>query len=321
VNNRPTEPAGGGVAPGVEGLVAELRAVGGSSVRAVLLYGSRLLDTSPDRHSAVDLVVIVDDERSFYESLAAAGRLHRPVWLMTALGRALTPNVLAYAAVESPGLAKYLLVQRDRFAEALGPTPPDHFLLSRMIQRVGIVWTADANEAAWLDGLLSAARADALWWVAPYLSEPVDAEGLGLRMLEVCYQGEFRPESTSRAARVFEAQRQHFRTILEPVLERAAEDGVMRRAEVRYELTEPVPPVEAGRVRRYFRRSKARATLRWLKHTVTFVDWLPYIERKVERHTGRRIELTRLERALPVLFLWPRVLYVLLTRPRKELRP
>ena len=73
-------------------------------------------------------------------------------------------------------------------------------------------------------------------------------------------------------------------------------------------------------MRRYFRRSKARATARWLKHTVTFVNWLPYIVRKVERHSGRRIELTALERAVPVIFLWPRVVHVLLTRPRKEIK-
>ena len=321
MSERPIEPSGPGPAPGAERLVAELRALGGPSIRAVLLYGSRLLDTSPDHHSAYDLVVIVDDERAFYESLSSAGRLHRPVWFMTALGRALAPNVLAYGSVEGHGLAKYLLVECDRFADGLGPTPPDHFLLSRMIQRVGVVWTADPRAAAWLSELLQRARAEVLWWVAPYLSGPVDAGELGLRMLEVCYQGEFRPESANRAARVFDAQAGHFRTVLEPVLERAVAEGAMRRVAERYELTEPVPAVEDRRVRRYFRRSKARATLRWLKHTLTFVDWLPYIERKVERHTGREIELTRLERALPIVFLWPRVLYVLLTRPRKELRP
>jgi hypothetical protein len=48
---------------------------------------------------------------------------------------------------------------------------------------------------------------------------------------------------------------------------------------------------------------------------VTFANWLPYVVRKVERHTGRTIELTRLERKLPLLFLWPRAFHVLLTKP------
>ena len=37
----------------------------GEHVRAVLLYGSRLLRTRPDRHSALDFVVIVDDNRGY----------------------------------------------------------------------------------------------------------------------------------------------------------------------------------------------------------------------------------------------------------------
>ena len=59
-------------------------------------------------------------------------------------------------------------------------------------------------------------------------------------------------------------------------------------------------------------------TSRWLKHVVTFDNWLPYIVRKVERRTGRKIELTAAERHAPILFLWPRVIRVLLTRPERE---
>ena len=53
---------------------------------------------------------------------------------------------------------------------------------------------------------------------------------------------------------------------------------------------------------------------------VTFANWLPYIQRKVERHTGRTIHLTRLERALPIVFLWPRAIWILLSRPGREVR-
>ena len=34
------------------------------------------------------------------------------------------------------------------------------------------------------------------------------------------------------------------------------------------------------------------ATARWLKHVVTFDNWLDYIARKVQRRTGMRIEIT-----------------------------
>jgi hypothetical protein len=71
-------------------------------------------------------------------------------------------------------------------------------------------------------------------------------------------------------------------------------------------------------VERYFRRSKARSTLRWFKHIVTFNDWLTYIQKKVERRTGLKIEVTPWERRLPLLLLWPKVFYVL--RHRNDLQ-
>ena len=40
--------------------------------------------------------------------------------------------------------------------------------------------------------------------------------------------------------------------------------------------------------------------------------------RKVERRTGMRVELTALERRLPVIFIWPRVFRVLRNRPAEE---
>ena len=306
--------------PQASRLADQLVEASDGTIRAVLLYGSHLLRTSPDQHSAVDFVVIVDDYRAFYAALDRADELNRPVALMAALAKVLAPNVLAFAPDDGRGgIAKYQLVNRADFERALGPKPPDHFLLARMVQRVGVVWTANAADAAWIAAQLAGARWGVLTWMAPYLEEPVDAQGFGRRLLEVCYEGELRPESTARSGRVFEAQVGHFRDVFAPVLEAAVDEGVMGRDADRYVLAAPVPERERIRWRRHFRRSKARTTARWFKHTATFVNWLPYIVRKVERHTGRTIELTTLERRLPRVFLWPRLIHVLLTRPRREI--
>jgi hypothetical protein len=307
--------------PDARALAERLAAQAGSSVRVVLLYGSRLLETNPDRHSALDFVVVVDDYETFYRGLASAGELHRPVWLMTALARVLAPNVIAYAPDEGrrDGLAKCLVVSEPDLARALGPRPHDHFLLGRLVQRVGLVWAGGAPDGVRVLALLEGARRRILDWMTPYLEGPVDAAGLGRRLLEVCYGGEFRPESRGRAGRVFEAQEDHFSQALSPVLEAAVADGRMRRAGEAYVQTAPVADRERRRWRRHFRRSKARTTLRWFKHMVTFANWLPYVVRKVERHTGRDIELTLLERKLPLIFLWPRAIHVLVTRPEREI--
>ena len=306
--------------PEARELVDHLVERSGQSVRVVLLYGSRLHRANPDRHSAFDFVVIVDDYRGFFAGLSRAGELPRPVGLMTALSHVLAPSVIAYTPGEGrAGIAKCLVVSKEDFSRALGPRPPDHFLLGRMVQRVGTVWAADQAESIWVDAQLHGAYLGVLRWMAPYLEGPVDASSLGRRLLEVCYQGEFRPESEGRAQRIFETQADHFAVELEPALEEAISSGLMRRDGSAYVLADPVSSSTRRRFRWYFRRSKARSTMRWCKHVVTFANWLPYLVRKVERHTGRTIKLTLLERKVPVIFLWPRVIYVLLTRPRREI--
>lgn len=300
-------------------LAERLVADADGSVRSVLLYGSRLQKTNPDRHSALDFVVLVGDYRRFYEGLAASRELHRPTGVMTALAHVLPPNVIAYAPEEGTvGIAKCLVVDAPHLSRALGAEPPDHFLLGRLVQKVGYVWSASDADEAFVRDRIAEAHAGVLAWMAPYLDEPVDAAGLGRRLLEVCYRGEIRPESRSRADRVFEAQEEHFRVALEPALRRAVEEGSMVSTDAGYRLRAPVPPAERRRWRWHFIRSKTRTTLRWFKHIVTFANWLPYVQRKVERHTGRSIQLTTLERKLPIVFLWPRAIHVLLTRPRRE---
>jgi hypothetical protein len=302
-------------------LALRLVAAAGGSVAGVVLYGSQLLGARPGRHSAYDFVVIVDEYRAFYRALARAGELHRPVWLMSALARVLPPNAIAFAPGDSEsGVAKCQIVSKAHFARALSADPPDHFLLGRLVQRVQIAWSRDEVEGAWIESRLEAARAGVLDWMLPYLDEPVDAAGLGRRLLEVCYQGELRPEATDRAHRIFDTQVDHFHATFAAVLERGSRDGVLTREGERYRPPAPVPAALRRRWRIHFARSKTRATLRWFKHMVTFANWLPYIVNKVERHTGKTIQLTTLEKKLPLIFLWPRAIHVLLTRPSREIR-
>lgn len=291
-----------------EGLVS----AAGGSVRAVILYGSHLLNTSPGRFSAYDFVVVVDEYRAFYREMKKAREVHRPIWVMAALSKILPPNVIAFTPDEGRhGVAKCLVVRRDHFERALGPRPPDHFLLGRMVQRVALIWATTPAEGRWVEDLLRGARRSVLDWLGPYLQGTFDAEVAGRRLLDVCYQAELRPEPTDRSDQIFEAQRDHFEHFLGAVLAEGTADGRLQRTEQdSYRLAHGIDGAERRRVRWYFLRSEARSTLRWFKHVVTFDNWLPYIARKVERHTGEPVELTGLERKAPLIFLWPRVIRV-----------
>jgi hypothetical protein len=233
----------------------------------------------------------------------------------------LPPHVIAFTPDDGrAGIAKCLVVRRDHFERALQARPRDHFLLGRMIQKVALPWSAGPEEEQWVQRCLDRARAGILTWMAPYVDGDFDVDGLGRRVLEVCYAGEFRPEARNRSESIYEAQRDHFRAILPPVLEAGVEAGVLEPAAAprRYRYARPATVTESLRWRAHFALSKTRTTLRWLKHVLTFDNWLPYIVRKVERRTGQTVELTRLERRWPVIFLWPRVIRVLRSRPDEE---
>jgi hypothetical protein len=300
-------------------LAGRLAAAGGPSVRLILLYGSHLLKASPDRHSAYDLVVVVDDYGAFYGALKASGAIVRPAWLFRALARVLPPNAIAFAPNDGrDGIAKCLVVSTAHFERSLGARPRDHFLLGRMVQMVGLGWSAGEEQERWAREVIARAHAGVLDWMAPYLAGAFDAESLGRRMLEVCYRGEIRPEAANRSEKVFEPQQEHFRRALQPGIDAAVAAGTLTRDGERYRLSEPAGARRRLYWRWHFLRSKTRVTARWFKHVMTFDQWLPYITRKVERRTGRRVELTRLERRWPLIFLWPRVVRVLRNRPQRE---
>ncbi len=291
----------------------------GTQVRAVLLYGSHLFGAAPDRYSAHDLVVVVEEYVRTYQELRRRGFTHRPPRLMASLAWVLPPNVIAYSPEGADGpMAKCLIISARDFGRELSNRSRDHFMISRMIQEVGVLYVRDAAAERWLDDCLEAARRTVLDWAAPYVAAPFSAESLTREMIAICYRSEIRPESGSRASSVFEAQRAYLVDTYEKLLADASSEGLVMREEQGYRCARRPGPMARLRRFAYFSFSKLRVTARWFKHVLTFENWLPYLVRKVERRTGMRVELTALERRLPLIFIWPRVFRVLRNRPAEE---
>jgi hypothetical protein len=299
---------------------ALLAIVGGEQLRAILLFGSRLVQASPDRYSAYDLVVVCESYRRFYDALARAGAARRSPAVQSLLNRVLAPNVIAFApdGWEGGPVAKIMVLEPRTFERALERDSPDHFVKGRLVQRVALLHARDPRTAEWVEGLLRGAREDVPRWVGPFLESPFTAERAAHRMLELSYAGEVRPEAADRVRDVFAAQRDFLIAALGGALEGAAARGELERVdgpEPAYRFSRRRGWLDRARVRGYFLRSKARATARWLKHVLTFDNWLDYIARKIQRRTGMRVEITPWERRLPLLLLWPKVFRVLMRRP------
>lgn len=301
-------------------LTQALADASGPSLKAVIFYGSQLVNARPNAASAWDLIVVVDDYAGFYRALHKSGHHRRKPWLLGMLNRFMPPNVVAFTAREADlPLAKCLIVSAAHLERALSAGAPDHFLKGRMVQQVALLWTSSTEVAQWVETLLSSARDDVLNWAGPSLRGAFDVLGLVRTMLKVSFAGELRPESSGRIDQLIDAQRSFLDAAYREVMRRATAAGRARQLGDGTYLLTPEPSSAARRqVERYFRKSKARSTLRWFKHIATFNDWLTYIQKKVERRTGLKIEVTSWERRLPLLLLWPKVFYVL--RHRNDLQ-
>ena len=296
-------------------LVDGLRAAGGPGLVAIVAYGSHVISAAPDRHSAYDLFVVVDGYGDFYRTLRTGGHPGRAATLLAMVSRFLAPTVIAFRPAAASGpLAKCAVVSRDDFARELGRRRRDHFCLGRMMQQVSVVHARDEEAAAWVDGSVAGARELVPDWTLPFLDGPFSVDDFCRRMLEVSYAGEIRPERRNRVSAVYEAQKGFLRDTYTPILDARVAGGALDASDGRY--LSPGSPSRLGRLgwKAYFAVSKARATIRWLKHMMTFDDWFPYIIRKVERRTGMTVDITPMERRLPFPLLLPKALRVLRSR-------
>jgi hypothetical protein len=307
-----------GLAPDARALARTVVDSAGDHLTGILIYGSQLLRAEPNSHSAWDMVFVVDRYGPFHRALVDAG-LHRgPAWVLDVMARMLPPWATMLQARDADAIGKCMVVSRSHFRRALLPRAPDHFLKGRMVQRVALVWAKDDASAGSIEGWLRSARKDVLAWAGPWTDEPFDASSLTRRMLEVSYGGELRPENSSRAGEIHDVQADWLERAYTEVLAEAASEGMLiDEGAEGYRFARPPGGVARFRVRAYFAMSKARATLRWFKYVVTFDGWLPYLVRKVERRTGETVELTRREKRLPLIFLWPRVFRFFLDPARR----
>jgi hypothetical protein len=305
-----------------EDLAAYLADVFGPSTVAVIHYGSHAQGRRPSADSAFDFFVVVDRYRDAYTSLKARiGTSYSP-GLATALANRLPPNVIAVTQPAGDGggrRAKCCVISLAHLEWACSPRAWDHFCQGRLMQHVVLGWTRDAPGAAAVTAALDSVRAHTPRWVSPGLPARFTVEDYLVTALRRSLSGEIRPESADHARTLVNAQMDTLGPVYRRVLDgevaagRFAADGPDA-----YRLLVPPSAAQRLRVRLYFQHSKLRATVRLLKHVVLYEGWLDYIVRKVERSGNAKVELTEREKRWPLIFLWPRVIRFIRTRPQKR---
>jgi hypothetical protein len=274
---------------------------------AAVFFGSRSSGVATNSASAYDLMLVCDRTDAFYRVMHQAGILRRSPALLGLLDSPLPPTQVRLT--RGSWLVKASVVSMSALTRATSPARKDQFLAGRLFQDVHVVWTRDAAFASEVQAAVESARRVTLDWVAPDLPLRFSAADYVRQLFQTSFRFEIRPESRGRADSLYSAQADRLVPVFDSVLGALASEGrLIDNRDATFSLREPVSAGTAFRRRAFLEGSRIRATARWPKHAITFDGWLDYIVRKAERHSGETIVLTRLERRLPFIFLWPRAL-------------
>jgi len=307
-------------APDATTLAAMLARSFGESTVAIIHYGSHAQHSDARRESAFDYFVIVDRYRAAYDSLARTVGTSFSPRIAALLNHVLPPNVIAVTdRSHSPPLAaKCAVLSLPDLERACSRRARDHFVRGRLFQYVQLAWTRDADARTMVTNAIIDARVGSFVWGLAALPPAFDAEQYFRALLERSFSGEIRPERGGRIDALLGAQREVVLRVYDALLQQLARETILQPRGNVYQLTKPVQGFQKLRATWYFRRSKLRATARWMKYVVLYDDWLEYVVRKVARRSGVTIELTARERRWPLIFLWPKAIQYLRSRPQRR---
>lgn len=305
------------VSPRAEELIRYITQAFGPSTAAIIHYGSRAQKSGSRPDSAYDFFVIVDDYEPAFLSFVAKVHPQFNARSATVLSRFLPPSIVALTRLPGVGshdTAKCAVLSLRDLAIACSSDSPDHFTKGRLFQQVQLAWSRDETARAQVEDAIVAARAATFEWGAPYLRGPFDVDKYSRTLLATSYAGEIRPETESRIGELAAAQRPAMAQIYSVLLADLENRGLLSRHDADYVLTPPPSAADAARIASYFRRSKARATMRWVKLIWLYDDWLEYLRQKIGRRAGHVIDLTPQERRWPWLLLWPKLIRYISSR-------
>jgi hypothetical protein len=274
-------------------LVESLKLRFGSSLEAVLLYGSCL--RSPEiGEGVVDFYAVVNSYSSAY-----------PERYLGYLNAWLPPNVfyLEASRQEKKFRAKYAVVSVADFEQ--GTRHWFHpYLWARFAQPTRLLYARDEVIRRRIYRALAQAVITFLKSSLPTLNASVvDAETIWTNGLTHTYAAELRPERAGRARQLAQFNLDEYARLTEhaaPALRGELEVLADGKYRCLINAADHRRSLRHWRLRRW--QGKVLSVLRLTKAAFTFHDSINYAAWKIERHTGVRVEVTPLLRRHPVLW-------------------
>jgi hypothetical protein len=283
--------------PALDALVNTLRDRHGTSVNAILLYGSCL--RSGDLHDGlVDLYLIVDRYRDFYPRRLKAFSN----WL-------LPPNVFYIELPVDDRMvrAKYAVLSGRDLRN--GTTRWFHSSLwGRFTQPTAVAWSRDSDAQQQVLECLAGSIRTFLNRTLPRLPSSGSLQSLWQLGLQLSYGAELRAEKPGRASELTESGAQYYQAATRLLAASLRHRLTLQdKADgLHYQASIPAARRLASRLAWPLRKAQGKllSVLRLLKALFTFEGGLDYIAWKLERHSGQRIEVPERVRRWPLIFIW-----------------
>ena len=270
------------VFPAAGAMVDHLVTIYGPGVRVVIFYGS-CLRLKTDEDLMLDFYVLVDNMRQATSNPVSA-----------VFGTLLPPNVY-YHAHEFEGRmvrSKVAVMTLGAFARSTAETTFASAIWGRFAQPAAIAYASDEVARRTAEQAFARAVITLVGKTVPLLAGPFTTRDLWVTAFRATYRAELRPEPTSKADELVDADMDRYDAVGMAAL---AEFGVDP-----YSPRFPRPfAVWTWRLRRWWGRSLN--LLRLIKAAFTVQGGLDYAVWKIERHSGEQITLTDRERSHPIL--------------------
>ena len=263
-------------------------------IAGIYMYGSMLNPVLSTPTSFPDFYIIVDDYKRFYKS-----SIH------TLINGVLPPNsyFLKLNDHGTPMPCKYCVLDTRALEHTTRhPQLKDFFIAGRLAKRIGILYVKDQ---ALLSGFLETIYTAMQFNVRFALSEiegDFTLDDFIIHLLGLSYRAEIRTETEDKVISLYNSEKDFYRKIYAVFLEQEASLGTIMIHGDRYETVRPY--FTKGYTTGFMKHARKRAVYRWPKSIYTFSNYVDYLELKIERTTGERLELSKWDRRFPLVFGW-----------------
>ena len=286
--------------PALDAVIGDLRARYGDAVEAVLYYGSCLRQGDPTE-GVIDLYVVVRDYRAAYRTL---GRRLLAAFLPPTVGYLETPWEAGCIRT------KYAVISLADFRRGTSKRWFHSYLWGRFAQPCVTLYTSAPEVASVLDECLARAVATLLDRTVALAPARTTSAGLWAAALGASYRAELRPEAAGRAEEIVAADVPHYDALTRAWAATGARGRLTPAADGGWNVAVSARGRRRCRGAWFLRRlfGKGLSAARWFKAAATFEGGLDYAVWKLERHTGRKIEIPERVRRRPWLYAWGEII-------------